>query len=99
MNIFYLIIISLKQLRNHSFFKEEIISVGTPKHDRDEKSQERKEKDKKSIRLRKISSLKRQISQREKQLEVTFFDQKNVIDKIYIFFSLYKYWKRIYDGK
>ena len=42
------------------------------KADRDEKSVERKEKDRKTIRRKKISSLKRQISIREKQLEVTF---------------------------
>ena len=36
----------------------------------DEKSSERKEKDRKTIRRRKISSLKRQISIKEKQLEV-----------------------------
>lgn len=41
------------------------------KADRDEKSVERKEKDRKTIRRKKISSLKRQISIREKQLEVT----------------------------
>ena len=57
-------------------FKGEIISVGPQKHDRDEKSQERKEKDKKSIRLKKISLLKRQISQKEKQLEVKFSSRK-----------------------
>ena len=46
--------------------------VGQPlgKSDRDEKSVERKEKDRKTIRRKKISSLKRQISIREKQLEV-----------------------------
>ena len=46
--------------------------MGQPlgKSDRDEKSVERKEKDRKTIRRKKISSLKRQISIREKQLEV-----------------------------
>ena len=43
----------------------------------DIKSKERKEKDRKAIRLRNINSLKRQINIKEKMLEVSF-DKSNI---------------------
>ena len=43
-----------------------------------EKSEERREKDRKAVRTRKINSLKRQINLKEKKLEV---NQKNRIFK------------------
>ena len=39
--------------------------------DRDKKSKERREKDRKALRMRKINSLKRQINIKEKMLEVS----------------------------
>ena len=61
------------------------------KEDRDEKSVERKEKDRKTIRRKKISSLKRQISLREKQLEVTINPTSYVLEiltRSFDFFTL-----------
>jgi hypothetical protein len=44
--------------------------------DQDKKSKERREKDRKTLRMRKINSLKRQINIKEKMLEVSLNDLK-----------------------
>ena len=46
------------------------MAAGAAKTNGTEKSEERREKDRKAVRTRKINSLKRQINLKEKKLEV-----------------------------